>query len=100
MELVALISSGKGTWGQVSGLIKYGEWEKIGQTYFRLHNYMLGFHPAIFRTSLVPLLVEKVIKPRERQIMEHFEKSGLKAVQMKKSCFLTTYPIRHKNWLH
>jgi len=29
MELVALLSSGKGTWGQVSGLMKYGEWDKI-----------------------------------------------------------------------
>ena len=29
MELIALLSSGKGTWAQVSGLIKYGEWEKI-----------------------------------------------------------------------
>lgn len=29
MELVALLSSGKGTWGQVSGLMTYGEWEKV-----------------------------------------------------------------------
>lgn len=29
MELVALLSSGKGTWGQVSGLMKHGEWEKV-----------------------------------------------------------------------
>jgi hypothetical protein len=29
MELIALLSMGKGTWAQVSGLIKYGEWEKI-----------------------------------------------------------------------
>jgi hypothetical protein len=29
MELVALLSSGKGTWGQVAGLIKQGEWDKI-----------------------------------------------------------------------
>ncbi len=29
MELVALLSTGKGTWGQVSGLIKYGEWDKV-----------------------------------------------------------------------
>jgi hypothetical protein len=29
MEFVALLSSGKGTWAQVSGLIKYGDWEKI-----------------------------------------------------------------------
>jgi hypothetical protein len=29
MELVALLSSGQGTWAQVSGLIKFGEWDKI-----------------------------------------------------------------------
>jgi len=29
MELVALLSSGKGTWGQVSGLMKFGEWDNI-----------------------------------------------------------------------
>ncbi|NPE27073.1 hypothetical protein HNV12_03665 [Methanococcoides sp. SA1] len=29
MELIALLSTGKGTWGQVSGLIKKGEWEKV-----------------------------------------------------------------------
>ena len=29
MELVALLSSGKGTWAQVSGLMKHGDWEKI-----------------------------------------------------------------------
>ncbi|PIO08794.1 hypothetical protein COU59_00055 [Candidatus Pacearchaeota archaeon CG10_big_fil_rev_8_21_14_0_10_34_12] len=29
MELVALLSTGKGTWGQVSGLMNHGEWDKI-----------------------------------------------------------------------
>ena len=29
MEFIALLSSGKGTWAQVSGLMKYGEWEKV-----------------------------------------------------------------------
>jgi hypothetical protein len=29
MELIALLSSGEGTWAQVSGLIKHGEWDKI-----------------------------------------------------------------------
>ena len=29
MELIAILSSGKGTWAQVSGLIKHGDWEKI-----------------------------------------------------------------------
>ena len=29
MELVALISSGKGTWGQVAGVINQGDWDSI-----------------------------------------------------------------------
>lgn len=29
MELLALLSKGEGTWAQVSGLMKYGEWDKI-----------------------------------------------------------------------
>ena len=29
MELIALLSTGKGTWAQISGLIKYGEWDKV-----------------------------------------------------------------------
>ena len=29
MELVALLSSGKGSWEQVSGLMRYEEWDKI-----------------------------------------------------------------------
>ena len=28
MELIALLSSGKGSWAQISGLMKYGEWDK------------------------------------------------------------------------
>jgi len=29
MELIALLSSDKETWAQISGLIKYGEWDKV-----------------------------------------------------------------------
>jgi len=29
MELVALLSSGDGSWAQVSGLMKHGEWDNI-----------------------------------------------------------------------
>ncbi|MCK5624671.1 hypothetical protein KAI04_02420 [Candidatus Pacearchaeota archaeon] len=29
MELVALLSTGKGTWGQVSGLMTHGEWDNV-----------------------------------------------------------------------
>lgn len=29
MELIALLSTGKGTWGQIAGLVKRGEWDKV-----------------------------------------------------------------------
>ena len=29
MELIASLSTGKGTWAQVSGLMNHGEWEKV-----------------------------------------------------------------------
>jgi hypothetical protein len=29
MELICLLSSGQGTWAQVSGLMKHGDWEKV-----------------------------------------------------------------------
>ncbi|MDA3836298.1 MAG: hypothetical protein PF542_01615 [Nanoarchaeota archaeon] len=29
MELIALLSTGEGSWAQVNGLMKHGDWEKI-----------------------------------------------------------------------
>ena len=29
MELIALLSTGKGTWAQVAGLLSHGDWEKV-----------------------------------------------------------------------
>lgn len=29
MELVTLLSTGEGTWTQISGLIKHGDWDKV-----------------------------------------------------------------------
>lgn len=29
MELVTLLSTGKGTWAQISGLIKHGDWDNV-----------------------------------------------------------------------
>ncbi|MFH0712128.1 MAG: hypothetical protein V1889_03365 [archaeon] len=49
MELVALLSTGKGTWGQVSGLMQKGEWEKViivGPTFakeFTVHDRPFDF---------------------------------------------------------
>jgi len=36
MEFVALLSTGKGTWGQIAGLIEQGDWDNIilvGESY-------------------------------------------------------------------
>lgn len=49
MELIALLSRGEGSWGQVSGLIKKGEWEKIillGPSFaseFKLNGFAFDF---------------------------------------------------------
>ena len=49
MELVAILSSGKGSWGQVAGLMRKGEWEKVvivGASYakeFQVHDVPFEF---------------------------------------------------------
>jgi hypothetical protein len=61
MELVALLSTGKGTWGQVSGLVKKGEWEKIivlGSNYakdFNLEGTAFDFIEVDLEKPLVAL---------------------------------------------
>lgn len=61
MELVALLSRGEGTWGQVSGLVKKGEWEKIillGPVYaseFKLEGIPFDFVEYDESKSLVQL---------------------------------------------
>lgn len=42
MDLIAVVSSGKGSWGQISGLMRKGEWEKIilvGPSYAKDFNF-------------------------------------------------------------
>jgi len=69
MELVALLSSGKGTWGQVSGLMKKGEWEKIilfGPDYAREFNVdgvafdFIEYNPEKSITSLKEEFLKKL----------------------------------------
>jgi len=72
VQLVALLSKGEGTWGQVSGLIKRGEWEKIvvvGSSFarnFLVEGVQFDFVEVDLEKSLVALkneLVEK-LKPK------------------------------------
>ncbi len=71
-QLVALLSKGEGTWGQVSGLIKRGEWEKvivIGDSYaqnFNVEGAQFDFVEVDLEKPLVALkkeLLEK-LKPK------------------------------------
>ncbi|VVB80649.1 Uncharacterised protein [uncultured archaeon] len=67
-QLVALLSKGEGTWGQVSGLIKRGEWEKIiviGDTYaknFMVEGAQFDFVEADLEKPLVALKQELTTK--------------------------------------
>jgi hypothetical protein len=72
VQLVALLSKGEGTWGQVSGLIKRGEWEKVvvvGSSFarnFLVEGAQFDFVEVDLEKSLVALkneLVEK-LKPK------------------------------------
>ncbi len=72
MQLVAFLSSGKGTWGQVSGLMKRGEWEKIvliGDSYaknFTVQGIDFDFIETDLTKSLVPLKKDFITKLKEK----------------------------------
>lgn len=68
MELVALVSTGKGTWGQVSGLMQRGEWEKVivvGPSFakdFMVHDVPFDFIEFDGSKNLIQLKKELVKK--------------------------------------
>jgi hypothetical protein len=68
MELIALLSTGKGTWGQIAGLIQKGEWEKVivvGPAFakeFTVHGEPFDFIEFDGEKSLVQLKKELAIK--------------------------------------
>ncbi|MBU3924071.1 MAG: hypothetical protein KJ592_04085 [Nanoarchaeota archaeon] len=68
MELIALLSTGKGTWGQVAGLIQKGEWEKVivvGPTFakeFTVQGEPFDFIEFDSNKSLIQLKKELTIK--------------------------------------
>jgi len=72
MELIAILSTGKGTWGQVSGLMKKGEWESvilIGPSYaadFKLEEVPFDFIEYDPNKPLVKLKNELMSKLKEK----------------------------------
>lgn len=74
-----------------------GKHVACGKTKFFISNNHFSFNPNIFPVKLVPHLI-KTKKPRERGIMEQFEKTGLKACRTRKRCFETI--IRKRGNVH
>jgi len=64
MELIALLSSNKETWSQVSGLIKNGDWDKVivlgddSGTNFSVENKRFEFINIDLTKKLIPLKQE------------------------------------------
>jgi len=72
MEFIAILSEGKGTWGQIAGLMKKGEWEKIiiiGPSYakdFRLDEVPFDFIEYDNLKPLIPLKEEFLKKLKDK----------------------------------
>jgi len=70
MEFIALLSSGKGTWGQVVGLINRGEWEKtiiVTSDFFKPIIKKFNFNK---KTEIVVIDFNKGIKNTIEQLKE------------------------------
>ncbi len=69
MELIALLSSGKGSWAQVSGLMKYGEWDKtilLGDDFGKQFTSEKDF-------EFIKVNLDKKIKDLKTELMEKFK---------------------------
>ncbi len=69
MELVALLSSGKGSWGQISGLIKRGEWENI----ILVGDEFAESFSVSKKHEFIKINTNKNIKELKEEIMEKFK---------------------------
>jgi hypothetical protein len=66
MELVALLSTGKGTWAQVAGLINQGEWDNIillGSDFAKQFN-------SSKKSEFIEIDLNKRIKDLREEILE------------------------------
>ncbi|MBR9701600.1 hypothetical protein GOV13_01625 [Candidatus Pacearchaeota archaeon] len=66
MELVALLSTGKGTWEQVSGLMNHGEWDKVillGGDFAKSFTHQKDF-------EFINIDLDKKLKPLKEEFTE------------------------------
>lgn len=69
MELVALLSTGKGTWGQVAGLITKGEWDNI----FLIGSEFAEKFSSEKKNEFIKVDTDKGIVEIKKEIMEKLQ---------------------------
>ena len=71
MELVAFLGAGEGTWGQVAGVIKQGEWENIiliGNDFARKFTLEKDFEFLEVNSSGIVELKEEILKKLQGKV--------------------------------
>jgi hypothetical protein len=71
MELVALVSSGKGSWGQVAGVINRGEWDNIillGNEFAKKFNVEKDFEFIEINSPAIKDLKDEIMKKLKGKI--------------------------------
>jgi hypothetical protein len=71
MELVALLSSGEGSWGQVAGVINRGDWENIiliGNESARKFNVEKDFEFIEVKSTQIVELKEEILRKLKGKI--------------------------------
>jgi len=71
MELVVLISSGKGSWGQIAGVINRGEWDNIiliGDEFAKKFNVEKDFEFIEIKPAPLIELKEEILKKLQGKI--------------------------------
>lgn len=70
MELVALLSSGKGTWGQVAGLVNRGTWDNVILICDKFFKQSVGKFEFTKKTEIITVSFNKTIKETIEEIKE------------------------------
>ncbi len=65
MELIALLGTGQGTWGQVAGVINHGDWDNIillGDDFAKQFNVQKDFEFIEIKTNSILELKDEIMQ--------------------------------------
>jgi hypothetical protein len=71
MELIALLGSGQGTWGQVAGVVNHGDWENItllGDDFAKQFTLKKDFEFIEIKSSAIMELKDEIMKKLKGKI--------------------------------